>query len=384
MAEKDYFYLNKVYPDADKVFSIQFRKPEDIIKDGIIILDTNVLLAPFDTNEKSIADIKKIYLSFKKKDKLFIPARVAREFANNRAVKISDVFLSVRQIKEKLNSGFFTINKYPLLEKNSHYIKLKKVFDSVKDEIKESRKYLEALEADIQSWTWDDIVSQSYKEIFTSEIIIELKKKEEDIIKDLQFRIDYKVAPGFKDSSKVDDGVGDLVIWQTILEIAKDKNSDIIFVTNDQKNDWFYKQDKIGLYPKYELFDEFRRYTVGKSFYIINFVKFLELSNAHKTTIIDIKETIINSNIEEYPNGGGYVNLVEGMEIEHITFGFGIVEKVEKKHGIADKIMVDFGNKGRKYLLVRFAKFKVLPTKANIKLQEEYNIDDFLSDENEK
>lgn len=384
MADKDYFYLNKVYPDADKVFSIKFRKPEDIIKDGVIILDTNVLLAPFDTNEKSIVDIKKIYLSFKEKNKLFIPARVAREFANNRAVKISDVFLSVRQIKEKLNTGFFTINKYPLLEKNYHYIKLKKVFDSVKDEIKESRKYLEALEADIQSWTWDDIVSQSYKEIFTSEIIIELIKKEEDIIKDLQFRIDYKVAPGFKDSSKVDDGIGDLIIWQTILEIAKKKNSDIIFVTNDQKNDWFYKQDKIGLYPKYELFDEFRRYTDGKSISIINFVKFLELSNAREATINDVKEKIVNIR-EENSNGGNCYRIVPGLEIEHDKFGFGIIEKVESKESFADRIVVDFGSKGKKYLLVRFAKFKVLPTETNIKLlEEDDNIEDFLSEENEK
>lgn len=384
MADKDFFYLNKVYPDAHNVFSIRFKKPEEIIKKGIIILDTNVLLAPFDTNEKSIVDIRKIYLSFKEKGQLFIPARVAREFANNRAIKISDVFLSVRQIKEKLNSGFFSINKYPLLEKNSHYINLIKVFDSVKNEIKESRKYLDELEADIQSWTWDDIVSQSYKEIFTSDIIIELKKKEEEIIKDLQFRIEHKVAPGFKDSSKIDDGIGDLIIWQTIMEIAKDKNSDIIFVTNEQKNDWFYKQDKVGLYPKYELFDEFRRYTNGKSISIINFVKFLELSNAHKTTINNIKETIVNIDIEDYPRGGTYPDLVEGMEIEHTKFGFGIIEKVERVHGIPDKIIVDFVSSGKKYLLVRFAKFKILSTEDNMKLlrQGEVN-EELISNEEE-
>ena len=71
------------------------------------------------------------------------------------------------------------------------------------------------MEADILSWNWDDSVSKIYKEIFTPELIIEVQKSEEELVEDLEFRIAHKIAPGFKDSGKLDDGIGDLIIWQT-------------------------------------------------------------------------------------------------------------------------------------------------------------------------
>jgi predicted nucleic acid-binding protein len=364
--KRDIFYLDKVFPEADKIFSENFKNAKEIIKNGIIVLDTNVLLVPYDTSEKNVYDIKSIYLNYKSQDRLYIPARVAREFANNRANRIGEIFLQIRQIKDNLNSGNFKINHYPILENNSDYNELTKQFKTIQKYIKTSRNHLDNLENHIQSWTWNDIVSQAYKEIFTAEVIIEVQKNEEDLERDLEFRIEYKIAPGFKDSKKPDDGIGDLVIWQTILELAKDKESDIVFVTNDQKNDWFYKQDKIGLYPKYELFDEFRRYTNGKSISIINFIKFLELSNAKAETIKDVKTTLEeNLSVEIISSHYG---LIEGMEVEHPKFGKGKILSLDKM-GVNETAIVKFNEFGIKTLLVRFSSLKILDTGLNFLLQ---------------
>ena len=365
--KKDLFYLDKVFPEADKIFSENFKAANEIIANAIIVLDTNVLLVPFDTNEKNVEDIKDIYLKYKIEKRLFISSRTAREFANNRANRIGDIFLQLRQLKENLNSGYFKINQYPILENNHDYQKLQQEFDVVQKSIKASRKYLDSLEAHIQSWTWNDNVSLAYKEIFTPGIIIEMQKNKEELEKELAFRIEYKVAPGFKDSKKPDDGIGDLIIWQTILEIAKANNQDLIFVTNDHKNDWFYKQDKIGLYPKYELFDEFRRYTGGKSIAIINFVKFLELSKAKTQTIEEIKITIKENNIDEFKTN--LTGLIEGMEVEHPKFGKGQIRRMRKR-GNLDVAVITFSENGyTKDLLVKFAPLKILDTGLNFLLQ---------------
>jgi rRNA-processing protein FCF1 len=369
MAEqKDLFYLDKVFPEADKIFSESFKSAEGIIKDAIIVLDTNVLLVPFDTSEKNVNDIKNIYLRYRNESKLYVPARVAREFANNRAVKIGDVFLQLRQSKENLNKVNFKVNQYPILENNSDYAELLKEFEKIRKSIKASREHFEKLERDIQSWTWDDNVSQAYKEIFTPDTIIEVKKSREELEKDLKFRITYKVAPGFKDSDKPDDGIGDLLIWQTILELAKDKGKNVVFVTNDQKNDWFYKQDKVGLYPKYELFDEFRRFTEGKSIAIVNFVKFLELSNANAETIQEVKTSIEENNFNDFKLN--HTDLVEGLQVEHPKFGKGQVMKLRKgldgKSNIAD---ISFESVGMKSLLLQFARLKELSTGFNFLLR---------------
>jgi hypothetical protein len=364
--KKDIFYLDKVFPEADKIFSESFKAADEIIKNGIIVLDTNVLLVLFDTNEKNVIDIRAIYSKYKSQNRLFVPARAAREFANNRANKIGEIFLQIRQLKDNLNSGNFKISQYPILQNNQDYQSLIAEFNLVQKSIKNSRKHLETLENHIQSWTWNDNVSQLYKEIFTSDIIVEVQRSKEDLEKDLAFRIEYKVAPGYKDSKKPDDGIGDLVIWQTILEIAKDKGKDILFVTNDQKNDWFYKQDKIGLYPKYELFDEFRRSTGGKSIAIVNFVKFLQLSNAKEETIKDIKTSIEENSQSEFkmnPSG-----LLEGLQIEHLKYGKGQIMKI-RKSGPDDIAEIAFSDYGQKSFLLKFTKLKILDTAFNFSLQ---------------
>lgn len=372
MAEKkDIFYLDKIFPEADKIFSENFKAAEEIIKNGIIVLDTNVLLIPFDTNEKNVSDIKDIYLKYKSENRLFISARTAREFANNRAHKIGDVFLQIRQLKEKINSGNFKINQYPILQNNEDYTKLITEFNLIQKSIKTAQKHLNNLEAHIQSWTWDDNVSLAYKEIFTQDIIIEVIKSKSDLEQDLTFRIEYKVAPGFKDSNKLDEGIGDLIIWQTILEIAKEKNKDVIFVTNDQKNDWFYKQDKIGLYPKYELFDEFRRFTNGKSISIINFVKFLELSDAKTDTINEIK-TSIDHKLPKFSQIDPSI-LTIGLEIEHLKFGNGKISNIDLDNGT---VKIVFEKAGTKTFLTKYARFNILDTLGNVMLQ---NMDDFAN-----
>lgn len=369
---KDIFYLDKIFPEADKIFSENFKSANEIFSSAIIVLDTNVLLLPFDTSEKNVSDIKSIYQKYKTENRLFIPARVAREFANNRASKIGEIFLQIRQLKEKLNTGNFKINQYPILESNKDFKELQNQFDSIQKSIKISREHLENLESLIQSWTWNDNVSNAYKEIFTQELIIEVQKSKDELEKDLAFRIEHKVAPGYKDSNKPDDGIGDLIIWQTVLEIAKKSGKDLIFVTNDQKNDWFYKQDKIGLYPKYELFDEFRRYTGGRSIAIINFIKFLELSKAKSKTIEEIKtsiqeiRTITRKNsLSEYKRN--LPGLVQGLLIEHPRFGQGHIMKVQKSNS-GDVIDVAFGDYGIKRLLVKFAQLKILDNGLNFLL----------------
>ncbi len=382
--KKNIFYLEKVFPEADKIFSENFKSAKEIISNAIIVLDTNVMLVPFDTNEKNVIDIKTIYLKYKSENRLFIPARVAREFANNRANKIGDIFLQIRQTKENLNSGNFKINQYPILENNIDYKKLITLFTTIQKEIKESRKLLDNIEAHIQSWTWNDNVSIAYKEIFTPEIIVEVEKSHTELEQELAFRIEYKVAPGYKDSKKPDDGIGDFVIWQTILEIAKKKDKHVIFVTNEQKNDWFYKQDKIGLYPKYELFDEFRRYTGGKSIAIVNFVKFLELSNAKADTIKEIKTKIKENSTDEF---NSYLSRLQvGTYVEHVIFGKGQIIRMGKSanHDIAE---VMFDKVGVKRLLVRFAKMKIIDnptsfTTQNLDFEEDSTI--YQSLDNEK
>ena len=77
-------------------------------------------------------------------------------------------------------------------------------------------------------------------------------------------RYNKKVPPGYKDTNKKTGDrhrFGDLIIWLQILEKSKKDGCDIIFVTDDKKEDWWqlHNGDKIG--PRRELIIEFRKET---------------------------------------------------------------------------------------------------------------------------
>ncbi|PJJ48812.1 PIN domain-containing protein [Hymenobacter chitinivorans] len=356
------FYLEDVYPDASSLLSSVFKTVDQIVPNTIFVLDTNVLLTSFDASSNTISDIEGILLSIKSQNKLYIPARVAREFVNNRGKKIGELYLKMRQNKESLNRVSFKMDEYPLLSDNSNYNKLKDVFGNISKLVSESRKLFDALDNDIKQWHWNDNVSEVYKRIFSSEVVIELKEERAKVIEDLKFRMIHKIAPGYNDSAKLDEGIGDLIIWKTLIEISQEKHVDVILVSDDQKNDWFYKQDKVSLYPKYELFDEFRRLTNGQSVNIISFANFLKLMNAKEDTVNEIKANIVLEKLEQtkdkFVAGLSLDYLNVGAAVEQPKFGYGVVKAVEQINNGDYVLTVDFVEFGEKRLLHKLVKLR--------------------------
>jgi hypothetical protein len=285
MSTIDHFYLTKVFPEADKVFGFDFKGIGEIKSEAVFIFDTNVLLVPYLTGKESIKDYERIFTSLKDNNRLFIPSRVAREFANNRGENLATIFRRIHEALDRLNKADFTLGDYTVLETNEDYQKAQEIEHQINSLKEQYRTILKSITTHVQLWNWDDPISKLYRKIFTSDLIVEVQKPDDELVKDLNFRKQYNIAPGYKDSKKPDEGIGDLIIWQTVLEIGKEMDKDIIFVTNEKKNDWFHIQENTALYPKYELFDEFRRFTNGHSIAIISFPEFLALQQAEQTTI---------------------------------------------------------------------------------------------------
>lgn len=284
------FYLKKVFPEARALFEFEFKDSAEIKSSCLYIFDTNVLMLPFLVSNKGFNDYKTICQRLKDSNRLFIPARVAREFAKNRGENIKGIFRKLIEAKERTGKTALDIDSIPVLAEHSDFKRVKEIAKTIKELKAEYRDKIDSLSEEVRKWNWNDPVSQFYKTLWTEETIIEMEFSEEDLVKELKFRQAYRVAPGYKDSSKIDDGIGDLIIWQTILEIGRDKNNDVIFVTNEEKNDWFYNEKKTNLLPKFELFDEFRRISHGKSIAIISLQDFLTIQEAKETTIAEVKE----------------------------------------------------------------------------------------------
>ena len=100
-----------------------------------------------------------------------------------------------------------------------------------------------------------------YRGIFSPNVIKESQRTKEEIAKELDYRITNKIPPGYKDAGKDDRGVGDVIIWMTILEVGKTRSNPLVFVTHEQKSDWFYRVNNRGILPRYELLISSQRVT---------------------------------------------------------------------------------------------------------------------------
>lgn len=104
-----------------------------------------------------------------------------------------------------------------------------------------------------------------------------------------QLRLDGKVPPGFEDKDKKTNPIGDLIIWNEILQYCKDKNvTKVIFITRDGKPDYYYlpesrcveghKTDEELKVAHESLVYEFKLHTGGsENCYLIDFYTLVKI-----------------------------------------------------------------------------------------------------------
>lgn len=268
------FSLEESFPDVDELFTISFQKLDESYKDALFVFDTNVLLLPYSMRNEGLEQLKKLYQKLIKEKRLFIPKRVAREFANNRNNKLAEIHHSVLLKKTgKIKHSF----NYPILD---DLIEKTAVDEALSKLLKSEQKYYKAIDVlsnTIKNWEWNDPVSTIYSELFKSNVLIDHELDNEELIAELEKRYKLQIPPGYKDSRKDDYGVGDLAIWLSLLKLGENKNKDIIFVSEDIKPDWWNQSNGTEFLPRYELIDEFKRKSQGKTLHIIRLSKLLEL-----------------------------------------------------------------------------------------------------------
>ena len=210
----------------------------------------------------------------------------------------------------KSNTSFEVLKNQPLLEGIQKYDDISKLRDEVQSAIKEYQNKIREVVKEIESWGWNDPVSKIYHEVLSDRILDDSNIDYDKISEEFKRRSDLNIPPGFEDKSKKQNQAGDLIIWKEILNFAKDKRKHVIFVSGDNKPDWWHKSNKESLYPRFELVDEFREVTEikqsegvswvgGRSFHIISLSKLLEIFGTDENVVDSVKssEQILQSDI---------------------------------------------------------------------------------------
>jgi hypothetical protein len=109
------------------------------------------------------------------------------------------------------------------------------------------------------------------------------------------------VPPGYKDSGKnnkkmygdllIDNKYGDLIQWLQIIQKAKSICSNVIFVTDDAKEDWWWQSNGKTIGPRPELVTEFKNKT-DFDFYMYTPDNFIRHANEYLNT--KVTQKVIN------------------------------------------------------------------------------------------
>lgn len=318
--EFDPFIAEYIYPETAPIFTAHYQGLEEIKDDCMVCLDTNALLVPYAIGKESVKQIGQTYKNLISEERLMIPAQVVREFAKNRANKLTELH---QQFIKKL-SGIINLQKgwYPLLEEMESYQKVVQLEGDIDNLFGKYKIAVKEVIEEIRNWTWNDPVSTLYADLFDKQTILDPQIDKQAVLSELERRQLHNIPPGYKDRAKEDKGIGDFLIWMTILDIGQNHKKSTLFISGEEKADWFHKSESLPLYPRYELVDEYRRVSNGQTFHIIPFSRFLDTYGASESTVQEVKEEEHRRNIE--------LNLIGQFLMKWNQFEMALFEKCEE------------------------------------------------------
>ncbi|WP_157368675.1 PIN-like domain-containing protein [Zavarzinella formosa] len=224
----------------------------EAFKDAIISFDANILLdlhrLNHDMADKFVKTLKDL------KGRLWLTHQAALEFMRNRLNVIQDqanIYDDLKTEFDKMVSPFqgkirrhspFPLEKY------------QKRFEEISKEIEKDVAELKAKHID---QTHNHAVFDAIDEIFKGQIGSKFTEEEhKKLIEDCKIRFEKEIPPGFKDAKKPEDRkYGDAIMWLQLIAYAIEKKKTVIFVLEDNKEDWWEK-DKGRNRPRPELIEE--------------------------------------------------------------------------------------------------------------------------------
>ena len=234
---------------------------------AIIVFDTNVLLCLYSFSSKTRRHVLDMMEDLKRQ--LWLPHKVAEEFYCTRSNKIGELNTLTRNAFNDLDA---ILNKYDI--SYCFYNELETGIKGIKSNI---NKVVATHKKDHNKDDIVDTLEKLYDGKVGEKYSAEQYKKLED---EFQQQND---CPGSKDKNKKINSSGDYIIWNQLADHAKQTGKNVIFVTNDQKEDlWKSVGDNVKI-PKPELLIEFKEKTNGNLIQIYNLDTFVDVYNKQKT-----------------------------------------------------------------------------------------------------
>lgn len=317
---------------------------KELIDNGYdVVIDTNVLLNVYryspEFSEFALNCLKAVG------EHIILPATVRMEFAKHyrrefaemerrfeKAIK--ETANQIERSKTKILSSCNTLEHLQFQDVDELRLELDKKLDDVKKELDKYYENHAAVNLIQHSWAGTDHLLGFVGTIDQDDSVMPAPTQE-DIYRwcdEGEMRYKSEIPPGFKDA-KNKDGVrkySDLILWEETLRYAKNNLTNIIFVTDDVKADWW---EYVGGTNQFhtKLMTEFSKTTGQTIFPLTSHDFYMDISDDYGIEKTDAVEIALRMTDEDYClnisdnvfgeveielmyNAGNYIN----MESAHI------------------------------------------------------------------
>lgn len=249
------------------------------------VVDANVLLDLYryssNTSEQLLSILEGV------RDRLWMPYQAALEYHENRLDVISaetrtysDTIKLCRSLRENLTSS----RRHPFAN-DALVATVMDFLHKLEDDLDKRRARRDEL-------LLRDPLQERISELFSEGVGDPLSgEANEALAREGERRYRDKVPPGYKDVDKEDHRkYGDLQVWFQIIEWARKSQRNIIFITDDAKEDWWQIHNGNTIGPRPELLQEIVR-EADIMFYMYQPSQFMEYAQKHFNQQIE-RETI--------------------------------------------------------------------------------------------
>jgi hypothetical protein len=302
------------YPTTGGDIDLQIEKT-------LIVFDANVLLNLYRYPKHASKDLLSVMGALS--DRKWIPFHAAMEYHRNRLVIIAEQnkrFREAKSVVEKSISSLEGEFGKLQLQKRHSTIDPTSVLDAMRKASSDFAATLQELEDSHKDVTDEDPIRDKLNELFASRIGNAPANQEwvNSVQEEGKQRYDQKIPPGYRDQAKdgetfchgglqYENQFGDLILWKQILEkCTDDEIEQLVFVTDDDKDDWWHIVDSSGkrrIGPRPELTDEIIRNGSVNSFAMLSSDRFaqrfsellnIKLEATTVTQVRDVKSTLAN------------------------------------------------------------------------------------------
>jgi len=276
-----------------------YRLPSDeeldeALRAALVVVDANVLLDLYRYNESTRDDLLGVLRRIG--DRLWVPHQVLREFWRNRISVLAsrgagtdEALSALAKQRRATGDAIRRWAKTVAVESRYQDHLLAKV-DALHAELEqEIRAHAPGPPKAISGSVMEPVLQQL-------QILLDGKagRKPSDAeweaaVKEGNERAARQEPPGYKDGEKANSDLpegaaGDYLVWHQTLEEATRRGIDILLVTGDEKEDWWWRYRSELLGPRIELVSEFKA-RCGRQLYMMRPIDLLRRSSALHVTV---------------------------------------------------------------------------------------------------